>query len=84
MDSASDRVLRGEMEVSAPVAEVSRAWTTNEGIAPFFGPRGHVDLRVDGTHGVWLDPGAEPGERAAEGPHPTCEPVCPSKPRTVR
>src|SRR6185503_3029003 len=64
---ASDRVLRAELTLDAPVAEVWNAWTTDEGIATFFAPKGHVDLRVDGTYDVWFNPTGKPGERGAEG-----------------
>jgi uncharacterized protein YndB with AHSA1/START domain len=64
---AADRMLRADLTVEAPVAEVWKAWTTDEGIATFFAPEGHVDLRVDGTYDVWFDPKGKPGERGAEG-----------------
>jgi uncharacterized protein YndB with AHSA1/START domain len=64
---ASDRVLRTELTIAAPVADVWKAWTTDEGIATFFAPKGHVDLRVDGTYDVWFNPAGKPGERGAEG-----------------
>jgi uncharacterized protein YndB with AHSA1/START domain len=63
----SDRILRAELTVPAPVAEVWKAWTTDAGIATFFGPEGHVDLRVDGSYDVWFNPAGKPGERGAEG-----------------
>src|SRR5262245_15297140 len=64
---ASDRVLRSEITLAAPVQDVWKAWTTDEGIATFFAPKGHVDLRVDGTYDVWFNPAGKPGERGAEG-----------------
>src|SRR5262245_6818270 len=64
---ASDRVLRSEITLAAPVQDVWKAWTTDEGIATFFAPKGHVDLRVDGTYDVWFNPTGKPGERGAEG-----------------
>lgn len=64
---ASDRILRAELTIHAPVTEVYKAWTTNEGIASFFAPKGIVDLRVDGTYDVWFNPAGKPGERGAEG-----------------
>jgi uncharacterized protein YndB with AHSA1/START domain len=65
--AATDRVLRAEMTIPAPVAEVWKAWTTPEGVATFFAPTGKVDLRVDGTYDVWFFPDRPPGERGAEG-----------------
>jgi uncharacterized protein YndB with AHSA1/START domain len=63
----AERVLRAEVLVPAPVADVWAAWTTNEGITTFFAPQGKIDLRVDGTYDVWFNPGNKPGERGAEG-----------------
>jgi uncharacterized protein YndB with AHSA1/START domain len=65
--ASSDRVLRAEMTIAAPIADVWKAWTTDEGIATFFAPAGRVDLRVDGTYDIWFDPKGKPGERGAEG-----------------
>ena len=64
---ASDRVLRADLTIQAPVAEVWKAWTTDEGIATFFAPKGHVELAVDGTYDIWFNPAGKPGERGAEG-----------------
>jgi uncharacterized protein YndB with AHSA1/START domain len=64
---ADERILRAEVVVSAPLGDVWKAWTTDDGIASFFAPRGHVDLRVDGTYDVWFNPAGEPGQRGAEG-----------------
>jgi len=64
---ASDRVLRADLTIPAPVSEVWKAWTTDEGIASFFAPKGRVVLEVDGTYDVWFNPEGKPGERGAEG-----------------
>jgi uncharacterized protein YndB with AHSA1/START domain len=64
---AEDRALRAEIVVGAPLAEVWKAWTTEDGIVSFFAPAGHVDLRVDGTYDVWFFPDEAPGRRGAEG-----------------
>jgi uncharacterized protein YndB with AHSA1/START domain len=63
----AERVLRAEVIVPAPVSEVWKAWTTNEGITTFFAPQGKVDLRVDGTYDIWFNPKGKPNERGAEG-----------------
>jgi uncharacterized protein YndB with AHSA1/START domain len=65
--AASDRVLRAEVVVPAPVGEVWDAWTTEAGIRSFFAPDGRVDLRVDGTYDVWFNPRGGPDQRGAEG-----------------
>ena len=56
----SERMLHADFTVDAPIKDVWNAWTTPEGIATFFAPAGHVDLRVDGTYDVWFFPKAEP------------------------
>lgn len=64
---SSQRILRAEVSVKAPLAEAWKAWTTEAGIATFFAPEGHVDLEVDGTYDIWFDPAGLPGQRGAEG-----------------
>ena len=65
--ASAERVLHAEVTVPAPVAEVWNAWTTNDGIATFFAPKGQVDLKVDGQYDIWFNPTGKPGERGAEG-----------------
>jgi uncharacterized protein YndB with AHSA1/START domain len=65
--SGGDRLLRTEMVLDAPVAEVFRAWTTEEGVKSFFAPGAHIDLKVDGLYEIYFQPTAEPGHRGAEG-----------------
>jgi uncharacterized protein YndB with AHSA1/START domain len=65
--AAEDRILRAELAVEAPVAEVWRAWTTREGIQGFFAPDGRVDPRVDGLYEIYFNPGGAPGQRGADG-----------------
>jgi uncharacterized protein YndB with AHSA1/START domain len=65
--AAGDRMLRAEVIVPAPVADVWNAWTTAEGIRTFFAPDARVELAVDGTYDIWFNPAGAPGERGAEG-----------------
>lgn len=60
---AGDRILRAEMDIPAPVEQVWRAWTTEEGIRSFFAPAARVDLRVDGLYDIVFDP-SRPGQTA--------------------
>jgi uncharacterized protein YndB with AHSA1/START domain len=62
-----ERILRTELVLDASVAEVWRAWTTEEGIRSFFAPGGRVDLKVDGAYEVFFFPTAPAGRRGAEG-----------------
>ena len=48
---ASDRILRAEIEVPAPVAEVWKAWTTEEGVRSFLARQGS-------SYPSLLDPGS--------------------------
>jgi uncharacterized protein YndB with AHSA1/START domain len=68
----ADRLLRAELTLEAPVAEVWAAWTTGRGMEMFFAPEAHVDLRVDGTYDVWFFPQNPPGGRGAEGMRILC------------
>jgi uncharacterized protein YndB with AHSA1/START domain len=65
--SAGDRILRGEVRLEAPVADVWTAWTTEEGLETFFAPGAHVDLRVDGLYEIFFNPSAPPGQRGGDG-----------------
>lgn len=62
-----NRVIRGEVVVEADLDAVWDAWTTEDGIASFFAPACNIDLRVGGRYEILFDPGAEPGNRGAEG-----------------
>jgi uncharacterized protein YndB with AHSA1/START domain len=64
---AEDRILRAELTLPAPVGEVWKAWTTEEGIASFFAPACRVELRVDGAYDIYFAPDNPPGRRGAEG-----------------
>jgi uncharacterized protein YndB with AHSA1/START domain len=65
--TAEDRVLRAEMEIAAPVEEVWRAWTSEEGVKTFFAPGARLEPRVDGAYEIFFNPTAQPGQRGAEG-----------------
>lgn len=64
---ASDRILRAELEVAAPVADVWKAWTTEEGVKSFFAPGAHIEPKVDGAYEIFFNPAGEPGMRGADG-----------------
>ena len=63
----SERAIRGEIVVPAPLSEVWHAWTTEEGVTSFFAPACNVDLRPGGTYEILFNPTAPPGERGGEG-----------------
>lgn len=64
---ALDRAIRLSVEVTAPVEEVWRAWTTDAGVQTFFAPGSHVEARVDGAYDIYFFPENPPGQRGAEG-----------------
>jgi uncharacterized protein YndB with AHSA1/START domain len=65
--SDSERVIRGQVVVPAPVHEVWQAWTTEEGAESFFAPECHIDLRPGGAYEMLFVPDAPPGSRGGEG-----------------
>ena len=53
--------------VSAPVAEVWKAWTTPEGIESFFAPKvARLEARPGGPFELWFAPNAPEGSRGCE------------------
>ena len=64
---ASDRILRAEITLAAPVDAVWAAWTTEEGIKTFFAPAAHIEPRVDGAYEIFFSPSAPAGQRGGEG-----------------
>ncbi len=63
---AAERALDKEVVVDAPAHDVWGAWTTREGIVSFFAPDAQIDARAGGAFHIYLDPGAEPGQRGAD------------------
>jgi uncharacterized protein YndB with AHSA1/START domain len=64
---ASDRFLRADLTIEAPVADVWNAWTTEAGVTSFFAPGTTIEPRVDGLYEIYFDPTQPPGQRGAEG-----------------
>ncbi|MCC5807022.1 MAG: SRPBCC domain-containing protein [Opitutales bacterium] len=57
-----------EMTVDLPRAEVWRRWTTSEGVATFFAPESHIELRLGGAYELYFLPKDAPeGQRGSEG-----------------
>lgn len=65
----SPAMLRKEVVVAAPVADVWAAWSTSAGAQTFFAPRVDVELARGGRYEVWFAPDAPAGQRGAEGLH---------------
>ena len=62
----SERAIKLEILLNAPVERVWKAWTTTEGIRSFFAPDCDIDLRVLGKYDILFAPGAPVGFRGAE------------------
>jgi uncharacterized protein YndB with AHSA1/START domain len=63
---AEEKAITKEVLVAAPVAEVWKAWTTNEGIQGFFAPEAFVDPKPDGRFSIHINPYAAPGLKGAD------------------
>lgn len=62
-----ERILRKEIVIEAPRAEVWNAWTTEDGVR-FVSAKSRIELRVGGAYEWFLDgPVEEDGRRGAEG-----------------
>ena len=46
--SDAESVITSQIDVPAPLTEVWRAWTTEEGVESFFAPECNIDLRPGG------------------------------------
>ncbi len=62
----TERSIRLEIVVNAPVEKVWQAWTTRAGIQSFFAPDCNIDLRVLGKYEILFAPQAPAGLRGAE------------------
>lgn len=62
----SDRSIKLEIVLNAPVERVWKAWTTRDGIRSFFAPDCDIDLRVLGKYDILFKPDAPAGLRGAE------------------
>ena len=60
--ATGERILVETVVVDAPVAEVWRAYTTDEGYASWAAPKARIDLRVGGTIRTQYDPESEIGD----------------------
>jgi uncharacterized protein YndB with AHSA1/START domain len=54
-EEPTDRAIVVEREIDAPVAEVWRVWTTNEGFRDVFQRATNIDLRIGGPFEIFWD-----------------------------
>lgn len=62
----SEKAIKLEIILNAPVERVWKAWTTKDGIRSFFAPDCDIDLRVLGKYDILFAPDAPAGLRGAE------------------
>ncbi|MGH9778617.1 MAG: SRPBCC family protein [Candidatus Acidiferrales bacterium] len=65
--AVTERRLRKQVTVAAPLAEVWKAWTTTEGVKTFFGPEAKVEAAVGGPFEIYFGPSQPEGQRGSEG-----------------
>ncbi len=63
----SDKILKKEIEIKAPVSEVWNAWTTEEGLKSFFSPNVHIEMRIGGPYEIYFAADQPYGIRGSEG-----------------
>ncbi len=63
---ADDKKIKCEITIDAPVHEVWKAWTTEEGIKSFFAPDCKIELKVDGAYEMYFLPDAAYGSKGGE------------------
>jgi uncharacterized protein YndB with AHSA1/START domain len=54
-------------EIPAPISEVWKAWTTEEGAKTFFTPDCKINLVPSGEYEMYFMPGAPAGQKGGEG-----------------
>lgn len=65
---ADIRSLVKEIEVAAPPIDVWSAWTSDEGIASWWGPpASNIELRIGGPFELYFMPDAPEGSRGSDG-----------------
>jgi uncharacterized protein YndB with AHSA1/START domain len=62
-----EKVIVCQVDVPAPLADVWRAWTTEEGAQSFFAPKCRIDLKAGGAYEMLFDLGAAQGDQGGEG-----------------
>ncbi|MGH9789178.1 MAG: SRPBCC family protein [Candidatus Acidiferrales bacterium] len=65
--AGAERRIRKQVTVTAPLAEVWKAWTTTEGVKTFFGPDAKVEAAVGAPFEIYFGPSQPEGLRGSEG-----------------
>lgn len=66
INDPSDKIIRKEVTVSAPVDSVWDTWTTTEGVTTFFSREAHIELRIGGPYEIYFILDAPDGMRGSE------------------
>jgi uncharacterized protein YndB with AHSA1/START domain len=56
-----------EMNIPAPVKDLWKAWTTEQGVKSFFAPECKIELKPGGAYEMLFNKEAPPGEQGGEG-----------------
>ena len=65
--ASAERVLRAELTLAMPVAQVWELWTTQKGVTSFFSPGANIEPKVDGAYEIYFNPAAPAGSRGGDG-----------------
>jgi len=64
---STDRIIKKEVLLKAPLEKVWHAWTTAEGARTFFAPDANIQLRIGGPYELYFDLSKPSGLRGSEG-----------------
>ncbi len=64
---SGNRQISYEIKIPAAVADVWRAWTTEDGVRSFFALNSKIDLRPGGAYEMYFNQDAPKGEKGGEG-----------------
>jgi uncharacterized protein YndB with AHSA1/START domain/uncharacterized protein YciI len=67
VDNPTDRLIRYEVHVAAPLEEVWKAWTTVEGVKRFFASDAKIEMKIGGAYEIYFGPEEKQGLRGSEG-----------------
>lgn len=65
----TDRQIKEEGIIDAPVKDVWNAWTTTDGITKWLVAKAKIELKIGGSYEVYFSPDAPAGSRGSEGCH---------------
>lgn len=66
INDPSEKIIRKEVTVPAPLDSVWDTWTTTEGVKTFFSSEAHVELRIGGPYEIYFILDAPDGLRGSE------------------